>query len=57
MRSIRDASHALRRRDISAIELLDESLSVIGATEDILHAWVDVDFERAMSEAEAADRA
>jgi len=57
MRSIRDASHALRRRDVSATELLDESLSVIGATEDILHAWVDVDLERAMSEAEAADRA
>ena len=57
MRSIRDASHALRRRDVSATELLAESLSVIGATEDVLHAWVEVDLERAMSEAEAADRA
>lgn len=57
LRTIRGAANALARYQVSAVELLDECLAVVGATEHLLHAWVDIDLEQAMREARAADRA
>lgn len=54
--TIIEAAHALRRGDLSPVELVEACLARIDSTEGDVQAWVDVVAEQALAEARRAER-
>lgn len=55
-RSLVQAAELLARREASAVELLDEALTLIDRTDGLVHAWTTLDRDRAREAAIASDQ-